>query len=194
MTTRTVDPAVIAREMRLSRIRERIATSRPDEGQLRAMLVLAHEVVRARAPSAILAREVVDDAAPRAAVGDYSELVARIQGVVKATVPAGSRILVVSRGDGDLLFPGFDTRHFPQAPDGGYAGFYPHDSAGAIAHLEDCRGSGAEFLVVPATAHWWLDYYGDFTRHLVVKYRVAHHGEECLIFDLRPQPEGDGSV
>jgi hypothetical protein len=175
----------------MERLRERLATTTREDAQLRTVLVLAHELLRQRA--------VFDEAAPPrlapapvaeadAAVEDYDELVPRIHAVAAATLPPGARVLVVSRGDDALLAPGLAASHFPQGPDGGYAGHYPADGESAIAHLEACRAAGAEFLLLPATAFWWLDYYGGLLQHLMGRGRVLHHDGHCVIFDLRVPP------
>ncbi len=79
--------------------------------------------------------------------------------------------------------------HFPQTEEGVYAGYYPASSAEAIAHLEELRAKGAEFLLFPKTAFWWLEHYGEFGQHLKSHYRVLLHREDaCMIFALR-QPE-----
>src|SRR5438034_539208 len=76
-------------------------------------------------------------------------------------------IIVVSKGDDELLkLGGCCAWHFPQCEDGVYAGFYPVDSAAAIAHLEELRAKGAGFLLFPATSLWWLDHYVAFRWHL----------------------------
>jgi len=102
-------------------------------------------------------------------------------------------VLVVSRGDEALLPPGLAAGHFPQAPSGAYAGHYPADSDAAIAHLEQCRAEGAEFLLLPATGFWWLDYYGGLLQHLMGRGRVLHHDGHCVIFDLRAHAPGGQS-
>jgi hypothetical protein len=38
--------------------------------------------------------------------------------------------------------------------------------------LERLRYRGAECLVIPATAQWWLQYYGQFGDHLQTCYRA----------------------
>jgi len=118
-------------------------------------------------------------------VAHYAELVERIHAVALAQLPPDARVLIVNRGDDALFPPGLAAGHFPQGPNGVYAGYYPADSAAAVAQLEQCRAEGAEFLLLPATAFWWLDYYGGFLQHLMGRGRVLHHDGHCVIFDLR---------
>lgn len=114
----------------------------------------------------------------------YRHLVARVRSAVDATVPAGATVLVVSRGDRELVELGDrQAWHFPQAPDGGYLGHHPRDSEQAIAWLEELRGRGAEYLVLPATAHWWLEHYRGFAERLRERCALAEPGV-CSIFAL----------
>jgi GT2 family glycosyltransferase len=116
----------------------------------------------------------------------YRKLTERIRAAVDEAVPSSATVLVVSRGDDELLqLQGRPAWHFPSDADGGYAGYHPADSAEAIAQLEMLRARGASFLLVPSTALWWLDYYGEFARHLVSRYReVLREQDTCLIFAL----------
>lgn len=109
---------------------------------------------------------------------------------VAAAVPQGSTVVVISRGDDELMkLDGRKAWHFPQTEDGTYAGHYPADSTEAIAHLEALRARGGEFLLIPHTAYWWLTSYSGFGRHLQSLYpRVSDHDAGCLIYDLRHQP------
>jgi hypothetical protein len=180
----------------MERVRERIATSAPEETCLRTLLVLAHELLHQRA-LVESARQAMPRVQPATAassgepVGDYGELVRRVHATALAALPRDARVLVVSRGDEALLAPGLAASHFPQAPGGGYAGYHPADSDAAIAHLEHCRADGAEYLLLPSTAFWWLDYYGGLLQHLMGRGRVLHHDGHCVIFDLRePTPGG----
>jgi hypothetical protein len=94
----------------------------------------------------------------------YRDQVDRIKAQVRATVPEGSRVLVVSRGDEDLLRLGRRVgEHFPQTRTGLYAGHYPADGHEAVAHLRELRDTGAEYLVVPAEARWWLEHYPELS-------------------------------
>lgn len=122
----------------------------------------------------------------RLSQGEYAELVGRVQAAVAEHVPPGSSVLVVSKGDATLVeLPGVSAAHFPQDSGGGYAGHHPHDSATATAQLEELRRRGAEYLVLPATARWWLDFYGDFAAHLASHGEVvADLADACLIFGL----------
>lgn len=120
---------------------------------------------------------------------EYAELVSRVQAAVLAHVPAGSSVLVVSKGDAALVeLPSLEAAHFPQSQNGGYAGHHPRDGGAVIGELEEQRRRGAEYLVIPATAQWWLDYYEGLGAHL------AGHGQlladapgVCSIFGLGPE-------
>jgi hypothetical protein len=113
---------------------------------------------------------------------------------VRERVPAYARVLVVSKGDPALVELGNRIGwHFPRGEGGGYAGYYPADSAGAIAQLEAQRTNGADYLLFPSTALWWLEHYVDFKKYLERCYAtVVNQEDACLIFNLR-QP-GEGSM
>ena len=97
----------------------------------------------------------------------YDAVLAQLPGAVAGLVPAGARVLVVTRGDDRLLaLDGRTGGHFPQAADGAYAGHHPLDSAQAIDELERMRAAGWRYLVFPVTALWWLDHYAELRRHL----------------------------
>jgi hypothetical protein len=90
----------------------------------------------------------------------YRDQVDRVRAQVRATVPEGSRVLVITRGDEALLRLGpREAGHFPQTPTGLYAGHYPADGEEAVAHLRELEAAGAEYLVIPAEALWWLEHY-----------------------------------
>jgi GT2 family glycosyltransferase len=117
---------------------------------------------------------------------EYQDMVARIRQAVEAALPADARVLVISKGDDELLaLNGRHGRHFPQADDGTYSGFNPANDRDAIEQLERLRRQGAEFLLIPGTSLWWLDHYRQFERHLAQQYSVALRREDtCLIFSL----------
>jgi hypothetical protein len=98
---------------------------------------------------------------------EYQLIISRVRQAVESVVPAGSTVLVASKGDQALLT--FDQRtgwHFPRAIDGQYAGFHPADSHDAIARLDLQRGLGARYLVIPTTSAWWLDHYPELFVHV----------------------------
>jgi hypothetical protein len=118
----------------------------------------------------------------------YRMLTQRIRDLVAQRLPPDSRVLVVSRGDDELLrFDGREGLHFPQAENGVYAGHYPGDSGEAIAHLEEVRRHQApRFLLFPETGLWWLDHYGGLRKHLEKRYRrVAFEEGTAVIYSLR---------
>jgi len=125
----------------------------------------------------------------RRLTAEYRELRERVRAVVTTRLPADAIVIVVSKGDEELLRfdaqPSIKGWHFPQAADGRYANLYPANSADAIAHLEDLRARGGDFLLIPKPALWWLEHYAEFKQHLEQRYRLAVRDEEiCVIFAL----------
>jgi GT2 family glycosyltransferase len=116
----------------------------------------------------------------------YPDLVEQIRVQAAQAVPEGATVLVVSRGDRELLrLGGRRARHFPQAPDGGYLGHHPSDDEQAIAMLEEQRREGADYLLMPATAEWWLEHYSGFADHLR-RYSGADY-DSCTVYRLAPR-------
>jgi GT2 family glycosyltransferase len=121
---------------------------------------------------------------------DYVELRERVCEAVRESVPSDQTILVVSKGDDDLLdLSGRCAWHFPRTADGRYAGCYPADSDDAIAQLEELAARGARYFVVPATSFWWLDHYAGLVQHLGSNYRRSVDDSQCVIFE-RVTPVG----
>jgi len=121
---------------------------------------------------------------------EYVSLVENIRSLASALLPVDATVLVTSRGDDALLELGARRRgwHFPQSPDGTYAGFYPKDSTAAIAHLEDLRAAGADHLLFPSTSQWWLYHYTGLREHLDRHYRrIVNDHATCSIYQLRGQ-------
>ncbi len=126
----------------------------------------------------------------------YSEAIARFQHVLCRAIPRDANVVVISKGDRQLVdLPRRRGWHFPQRADGVYAGYYPADDATAVSHLETLREKGAEFLAIPVSGLWWLDHYPDFARHLEEHYRRVFHEERIgTLFTLfepgdRPRPK-----
>jgi hypothetical protein len=117
--------------------------------------------------------------------GLYRQLVNRIRKAAESKIPRGSSVLVVSKGDENLMdLKGRTASHFPQAPDGQYAGYYPADSNDAIQQLEALKKKGARYLLFPQTSYWWLDYYADLQSHLQRRYRRIWSNPDCIIYQL----------
>src|SRR5260370_32108707 len=111
-------------------------------------------------------------------------MIQRIRELVAAAAPPDASVLVISKGDDDLLHltPCRGT-HFPQREDGVYAGYYPADDEAAIRHLSELRQRGAQFLLIPETSLWWLKHYPRFAEHLNSRYeRVINEQEHCVMF------------
>jgi SAM-dependent methyltransferase len=65
-----------------------------------------------------------------------------------------------------------------------YAGYYPSDSATAIAHLERLRERGAGYFLVPASCGWWLRHYRELREHLDSRYQLAAEDASCVLYRL----------
>ena len=108
----------------------------------------------------------------------------RARAAVAEETPPGATVLVVSRGDRELVrLEGRSGAHFPQDADGNYLGHHPADSAEAVAHLEQLRSAGAGYLVFPPTATWWLEHYEEFALHLSARYERLDR-DACVIYRL----------
>lgn len=118
---------------------------------------------------------------------EYTALVRRVRQTVSEALPAGSTVLIVSKGDERLLeFDQLRAWHFPRQPDGTWKGHHPADSAEALAGLEELRAQGADYIAFPGPMLWWLDFYDELARRLEGRALVREEG--CAIFKLEPQP------
>ena len=73
---------------------------------------------------------------------EYQELVERIKLIARSAVPPDATVVVVSKGDDQLLdLECGDAWHFPASPDGTWVGYNPPDAAWAIAAAR--AGAGA---------------------------------------------------
>jgi SAM-dependent methyltransferase len=121
----------------------------------------------------------------------HANLPDRLREIVRFCIPFDATVLVVS-DDGAPIDLGREAWHFPQTQTGAFTGAYPVDGPDLIAHLEALRARGAQYIVFPATALWWLDHYSDFRRHLAQRYRLAAREQDtCWIFALHFPPDRD---
>jgi hypothetical protein len=120
----------------------------------------------------------------------YEQLAAHVAVLAEEATPAGAIVLVVSKGDENLVrFDGRSGWHFPRAATGQYAGHHPPDGGWAVDHLEALRAAGGAYLVLPATYYWWLEHYPELERHLRTRYeRVKCPEEVCRIYRLLELP------
>lgn len=192
----------LAREVeRISRDKERIATEKElalrQIAELRRVAEdqrLALDNLRAAIELNVSREEIVSSETLRGLsmvdhqLGEIHRWVdvQRTRELVQTVVPPGATVLIVSRGDAELL--GLNGRigwHFPQTEGGTYAGAHPVDSSEATLHLEALRMRGAQYLAFPGSSLWWLDHYTEFRRHLEKHYRaVLRRDGSCVIFAI----------
>jgi len=116
----------------------------------------------------------------------YRKLVARIRTNVRDHVPRDARVLVISRGDEELLrLFGRQAGHFPRDEAGTFAGHYPADGVAAVSQLRALVSQGWEYLVIPATSFWWLEHYNALRVYLERSCAALFRDETgCMIFSL----------
>ncbi len=116
---------------------------------------------------------------------EYAALIDRVRPKIVAGTDPDSTLLVVSRGDDNLLdLEGRRAWHFPGAPDGAWAGHHPADSASAIRELLVARSRGADYLAFPRTAFWWLDFYEGLAEHLENRCSRVLADDDCVLYGL----------
>jgi GT2 family glycosyltransferase/glycosyltransferase involved in cell wall biosynthesis len=124
--------------------------------------------------------------------GGNAALMGAIRHIVAREVNDGRPVIVVSKGDPVLVDLGAQPAwHYPQDDDGVYAGYYPADSATAVAHLERLRGRGAGHFLVPATCGWWLRHYRELRDHLDATYSLVAEDASCVLYRLDPVGPAD---
>jgi GT2 family glycosyltransferase len=135
-----------------------------------------------------LRMEIAGQATPSREL-EYHGLRTMIRRKVRETIPVGSTVVFISKGDQGLVdLEGYQGWHFPMDKNGAYAGFHPSDSPDAISHLDELINRGAEYLVIPSTSLWWLEHYTEFSRHLNSRFSLAVDVRQtCQIYELSPQ-------
>ena len=116
----------------------------------------------------------------------YGQMVQRVRQVMQTMLRPGAAVAVVNKGDDQLLqLEGLQGWHFPQMQSGEYAGHHPGSSAEAIVYLETVRAKGADYLVIPQAAFWWLEHYSEFREYLSHHYtKVVDDADTCVIYQL----------
>ncbi|MGY1703973.1 glycosyltransferase family 2 protein [Geodermatophilus sp. SYSU D00697] len=119
----------------------------------------------------------------------YEQMISRIRDLVHRHLPGDATVIVVSKGDDELLkLYGRRAWHFPREESGLYAGYHPPSGQSAVVHLEALRAFGGQYFLLPATSAWWLDQYPELRSHLEDNARkVAEEPEVGTIFALGEQ-------
>jgi hypothetical protein len=120
-----------------------------------------------------------------ASAPDYRRTLDELRLAAAACIPQGSTVAVASRGDDAALeLHGLRAWHFPRAADGAWSAQYPADGAGAVARLAAVQREGAQFLVLPWSAFWWLESYPALAAHLDRQATLIHRDAACAIYRL----------
>jgi len=118
---------------------------------------------------------------------EYQRQVARIRDEVAPKLPGDATVVVVSKGDSDLLRLGsLRGWHFPQDDRGNYPGYYPATGSEVVAQLAALRDRGGDFLLIPQTAIWWLEHYSELKDFLEAQgQEVLRLDDTCTVYSLR---------
>lgn len=115
---------------------------------------------------------------------DRQETQQRIAQIMRQHVPKKTRVLIVDKWDPTLFHlsrrQGWNFPECSLLPEG-----YPANDEKAIHHLDQLLKLGANYLVFPNAAFWWLDYYQAFRRHLEENHACLWNDQQCLIYQLR---------
>jgi ATP-binding cassette subfamily B protein len=118
---------------------------------------------------------------------DYEHLKESIRRFARQHDLPWADVLVVTNGDTDLLeLDGVAAQHFPQGPDGEYAGHHPADADDAVRQLEALHDRGARYLLFPRTTSWWLEHFSTLRAHLESHATELAGSDECRVFELLP--------
>ncbi len=92
-------------------------------------------------------------------------------------------ILVDDNKIGEVIY--LNQKPFPfLEKDGNYWG-PPSDDRTAMQELERLRKKGADLIVFTWISFWWLERYPRFYDYLRSHFKLTHHDDRLLIFDLR---------
>jgi GT2 family glycosyltransferase len=130
----------------------------------------------------------------RRAKPSYQALVERFRRVVCEAVPPHATVLVISKGDAQLLkLDGRRAWHFPQSEDGTYAGHYPANDDECLAELQRLQAKGANYLAIPASAMWWLEHYRRFAQYLQTQCVMVVSTPDCAVVRCASTDESEAN-
>jgi hypothetical protein len=140
--------------------------------------------------------------APPATAGqiDAATMVREARRAALSVTPFNSTLIVLSGGvDEYLQMEGRTAWHFPQTADGHYSDRLPDTATRAVNALEALRARGAHYLLIPASAFWWLSLFPGLDEHLEKNYRRIWEDGICIVYQLSdptaaapsgPEPSG----
>jgi hypothetical protein len=119
---------------------------------------------------------------------EYASSNARALIAVEHVIPFDASVLVLSRGDEQLVeLGGRIARHFP-ADIETYTGGLPADGREAVALLQRGCAEGAQYVVVPAAARWWLGQYPDLAAYLDAHHERVFVDADAVVYRLAAGP------
>jgi glycosyltransferase involved in cell wall biosynthesis len=107
---------------------------------------------------------------------------------LRRTLPLGSRYILVDEDRTGIR----NKLPCEAVPFLGRDGLYwgpPADDVQAIREFERLRDKGAQFIVFPWVAFWWLEHYRDWANHLDSTARCLEKTDLVVVYDLQQRAE-----
>jgi hypothetical protein len=111
-------------------------------------------------------------------------LLARLQEII----PASACCILVDEDRTDIK-DGMRIRPVPFLERGGQYWGPPADDEQAIGEMERLRRQGAQYIVFPWVAFWWLEHYESWVKYLSRAGRCLIRDELVVVYELLPSPE-----
>jgi hypothetical protein len=118
------------------------------------------------------------------AKAEQAKLEERVADRLRMVLRRGVSFILVDEDRTDIK-DGVENRSVPFLERSGHYWGPPADDAQAVCELERLRRDGAEFIVFPWLASWWLEHYRAFAKHLDKTANCVVNDELMTVYDLK---------
>ncbi len=118
---------------------------------------------------------------------EQAKLELRVTERLRLTLRSGASYILVDE-DRTNIKDGLENQPIPFLERGGQYWGPPANDAQAMRELERLRCGGAEFIVFPWLASWWLEHYSAFAKHLADTAICLANDEVMAVYELKRIP------
>lgn len=106
-----------------------------------------------------------------------------IESIIRTTVPHRAHILIVNPSrQPTLAVPGYTISSFPASD---VVSVGPAPALGVVDELEAERARGAEYLLIPGEARWWMEHQcSELARYVEGRYRRLWADAACAVYAM----------